>query len=253
MAYSHPTSGVFFLLILGLFEALIVLATAWIRAQTISLPPLLFIPVAFIYFYVLLLSRYYAITTGVLMVDFALGTVILSHAIYAFDGFVLTDVQRVLYKIGGKPGQITLAPFTERLIWGAHLLVSPRGIGWGHEIPHVRSSDSRACGRAEFVLSRLSTLARCRLIAVFVLILYHIDPTLSYGVSSVLNRALYRRAALSVLSYAASFISLNALHCIAGIVLVGTGFSTPADWPPIFGPLSRAYTLQNFWRWVVQL
>jgi hypothetical protein len=242
MTYSQPSSGVFFLL-MGLFEAFIVLGYA---LKPSCYRPLLFIPIAFIPFYVLSLSRSYAIT-GVLMVDFILGTIILLQTVSAFDGFVVTDVQKTLHRIGEKPGQITLAPFTERVIWGVHLLVSPRGIGWGHEIPHARSPDSQACGRAEFVLSRLSTLANCGLIVVFGLILYHIDPTLSYGGSSVLNRALYRRAALSVLSYAVMFILLNTSHCIASIVMVGTGVSTPADWPPIFGPLSRTYTLQNFW------
>jgi hypothetical protein len=242
MPYTQPVSCGFFLLI-GLFEALIVLGYA---LKPSCYRPLLFIPIALIPFYVLSISRSYAIT-GVLMVDFILGTIILLQTVSAFDGFVVTDVQKTLHRVGEKPGQISLAPFTERLIWGAHLLVSPRGIGWGHEIPHARSPESQACGRAEFMFSRLSTLANCGLIVVFVLILYHIDPTLSYGVSSVLNRALHRRAVLSVLSYVVGFVLLNTSHCIASILLVGTGVSTPEDWPPIFGPLSRAYTLQNFW------
>jgi hypothetical protein len=137
---------------------------------------------------------------------------------------------------GEKPGQIIQASFTKRLTWAAHLFVSPRGVGWTHEVPHLpRNPDAHNRDRAAFLISRLFILRRCGLTVLGLAVLYVVDPSVAYGVTRELNQTLLRRLVLCVLSLVISFTSMTGLHCISAIVLVGTGISTPEDWPPLYG------------------
>ncbi|KAJ5559702.1 hypothetical protein N7513_002101 [Penicillium frequentans] len=42
-------------------------------------------------------------------------------------------------------------------------------------------------------------------------------------------------------------ICIDSRYRIASILLVGLGINSPQDWPPLFGRMSDAYTLRNYW------
>jgi hypothetical protein len=48
-------------------------------------------------------------------------------------------------------------------------------------------------------------------------------------------------------------IMITFWHTSLSIIFVASGISRPEDWPPIFGSISDAYTLRNFWGLVRQL
>lgn len=60
--------------------------------------------------------------------------------VYALDGIVIRDVQKVLYHVGEKPGQITSAGFLARFPWACQLQNNPRGINWNYDIPRLRQN-----------------------------------------------------------------------------------------------------------------
>lgn len=44
-----------------------------------------------------------------------------------------------------------------------------------------------------------------------------------------------------------TYLRVNGLYCLAGILAVGSGLSSPEMWPPVFGPLEDSYTVRKFW------
>ncbi|KAJ5814290.1 uncharacterized protein N7503_001040 [Penicillium pulvis] len=42
-------------------------------------------------------------------------------------------------------------------------------------------------------------------------------------------------------------ICIDSRYRMASILLVGLGINSPQDWPPLFGRMSDAYTLRNYW------
>lgn len=44
-----------------------------------------------------------------------------------------------------------------------------------------------------------------------------------------------------------TYLRVNGLYCLAGLLAVGSGLSTPELWPLAFGPLRDSYTVRKFW------
>jgi hypothetical protein len=207
---------------------------------------LLFIPIATIAFYLIFYT-----TVGAPPVDVGIGGAIATQTLFAFDGIVLKDVQKTLNRIGEKPGQITSTPFSKRLAWSWHLHNSPRGVRWAHELshipknhPHLNTPDSKWA----FVFNRFLTLCLCVGIQSAFMVVNAANPALVPGALPLVNQTLYMRA-LSLFGLGLPGLTqMNSLHCIVSIMLVATGISEPADWPPLFGSPAGMWTIQNFWR-----
>jgi hypothetical protein len=232
---------VFSLPLYASFQALILLGytlkPSWYR-------PLLFIPISVVAVYLVFFT-----TTGTIA-DIGLGGAVMTHLAYALDGLVLKDVQKVLCRVGEKPGQMTSAGFMARFAWGWHLHNSPRGVGWHHEIPRLPQnppSYNSSLNRKAFVLSRLYTLVICVAVQVAFLYINAANPALAPGARPLVHQSLYIRVLSTLGLGAPALVNINAQHCAMSVVLVALGISQPADWPPLFGSLKDAYTVQNFW------
>lgn len=249
MSHTRPPSGLFIPLLIT-YEALIVLGFALKPSQY---RPLTVVPIALVIYYILSLSKSFSIT-AVPPLDFTFGVAIFAQAFIAFDGIVFTDVQNTLCRVGEKPGQITSAPLAKRLVWGFDLLLSPRGVGWTHELPGLtKSPGSVTSGRAAPVLLWLSALQTSGAVTVVVILMavYAPDILLSYrdgATPLALNQSLYLKVMYSPSNFVVMFMIVNTAYCILSLMTVEAGISKPTKYhQPFYGPLSSTYTLQNFW------
>ncbi|KAJ3572622.1 hypothetical protein NP233_g2972 [Leucocoprinus birnbaumii] len=237
--------------IIIIYEVLIVIGLA---LKPSRYRPLSIIPIAFTFYQILSLSNESSIT-GMPTADFMIGGIICSHASIALDGIVVTDVQRSLCRVGEQSGKITSASFAKRFIWGLDLLLSPRGVGWTHEIPGigVKVSGTSSYSRKAFISSWLSTLQMSGAVVVVLIGMTRAAPEIliSYvngATPESLNHSLYLRVMYSLSDFVVMFTLVNAAYCAVSIGTVELGISKPVGSPrPFFGPLSSAYSLQNFW------
>jgi hypothetical protein len=173
------------------------------------------------------------------------------QTLFAFDGIVLKDVQKTLYRIDEKPGQITSTPFLTRLAWSWHLHNSPRGVRWAHKLSHIPKNPQHLNtpdSRWGFVFNRFLTLCLCVGISIAFMFVNAANPALVPGALPLVNQSLYIRA-LSLYGLGLPALAhINSIHCILSMMLVATGISQPADWPPLFGSPAGAWTVQNLWR-----
>ena len=225
----------------GLFQALIVLGytlrPSWYR-------PLLFIPIAAI-------SCYLILHTDAGFAGSGIGGAIATHMLFAFDGIVVKDVQQTLHRVGEKPGQILTAPFLERLVWGWHLHNSPRGVRWAHESSHIPTYSATLSTREQkkaFVTSRIFVVVFSVTLQLVFFIINGANAALTPGAPRLVDQSVYVRAMSLVGLAISAHACINALHCMASIILVAAGISEPGDWPPLFGCLTNMYSVQNFWR-----
>ncbi|KAJ3574406.1 hypothetical protein NP233_g1777 [Leucocoprinus birnbaumii] len=238
MPHPRPISPLF-LPLFFLHGSLIVLGFA---SRPSPYRPLLFLPVAFVAYYTVSLSRVCSITT-VPPVDFAAGAWLLVQTISSFNGMVLYDAQKTLYRVVDTPGQITTEPFVERVRWGFDLFMNLRGIGWNHEPRRLpRNPQSLNESRAAFVISRFWTLGELGLVIVALRLVFG-DPNTTSDSS--------RRLHIEILSRLLPLVSLalvgTIVHSISSVAAVGFGISKPAAWPPGIGKFADAYTVGNCW------
>lgn len=95
MSPHRPVAPVSLLPLYGILECLIVFGLALKPSRYRAL---VFLPIALLLAWIVSLSRAYSITGTI--VDVLLGAAIFFHAFYAFNGIVLTDVQRRRYRKG---------------------------------------------------------------------------------------------------------------------------------------------------------
>ncbi|KAJ3563863.1 hypothetical protein NP233_g8663 [Leucocoprinus birnbaumii] len=227
MSYSTRRPSGLFLPLIVAYEAVIMLAYALKLSQY---RPLLFIPVSLILCNIVLLSRSCAIT-AVPPVDFLLGATLLTQAFTAFDGIVLTDVQKTLCRIGETPGHVTSTSFAKRLAWALDLNFSPRGVGWAHEVPGLpKRPDSTLRSKRSFLLSQTYALLKTAIMAVILRAASDLEPMMWYGATPAWDEPLYFRVMASIAA-----------------PVVGVGISQPSEWRPLFGPLDASYTVRNYW------
>ncbi|KAF9450452.1 hypothetical protein P691DRAFT_701161 [Macrolepiota fuliginosa MF-IS2] len=236
------TRSAFSLPLCGLLQGLIVLGYAlrpsWYR-------PLVFVPISLIAYYLTFRSA-----TGT-AADVGLGSGITTQLLFAFNGIILTDVQKTLYRIGEQPGQITSAPFRTRFAWGWHLHNSPRGVRWGHEVAHISKNPpslNPPQNKKAFMFSRISMICLFIGVQATFLVINTANPALAPGATPLYSQSIYIRVLSTLGLGIPGYAQINVLHYIMSVILVAVGISRPVDWPPLFGSPGAIYTVRGFWR-----
>ncbi|TFK75221.1 hypothetical protein BDN72DRAFT_832577 [Pluteus cervinus] len=220
---------------------------------------LLFIPISTFIFHLIYLT-----SKNNPAKDNIMGSVLATYLLTASDYILLTDVQRVLRRVGEKVPisgyQITekievLRPkptFTERIQWGVKLFASPRGIGWTHK-PTQCLRNQQPLGRYRFIQTQL-------LWALLYALLFDIAGI--YRRWAISTQILGPDATGSHLTWT-SFIFWKSLeqfafvvttvshmcnpHNLLSALAVWVGISKQEDWPHLFGNWKEAYTIRRFW------
>jgi hypothetical protein len=166
----------------------------------------------------------------------------------ASDYILLRNRQPELRKIGQKKTTSEMT-FTERLVWAASLIATPRGIGWAHE-PTVHLPPRPRASRRTFLASQLLWI-------LFYFILFGAslthgqgNPCFRVGGPSFAAFGWWWRTTVWV--YIVSVYStMSGLYTIASIVSVAIGLYEPRDWPHLFGSPLDAYTVRKCWGYVL--
>ena len=166
------------------------------------------------------------------------------------DYILLRNRQPELRKIGQKKTTSEMT-FTERFVWAASLLATPRGIGWAHE-PIAYLPPRPTTSRGKFIASQLRWI-------IFYSILFDItrihnqeNPCFRTGGPSLAAFGWWWRTTAWV-HVVTLYCSMSGLYATASVVSVATGFYEPKDWPHLFGSLLNAYTVRKCWGYVLTL
>lgn len=65
--------------------------------------------------------------------------------------------------------------------------------------------------------------------------------------SPVTGREIQIRALLAANKFIPDILYLSSFHDLLAIVFIAAGVDESWEWPPLFGPLSEAYTMRRFW------
>lgn len=165
----------------------------------------------------------------------------------ASDYILLRNRQPELIKIGQKKPTSKMT-FTERLVWAASLLATPRGIGWAHE-PTDRIPPRPTSPRAKFIASQFLWVVFYFTLFDITLILIRENPCFGTGGPSLAAFGWWWRMT-SWLYIVVVYWFLSVLYAAVSIVSVTTGMYKPRDCPHVFGSPLNAYTLRKCWGYV---
>jgi len=176
--------------------------------------------------------------------SFSVGVQLLS----ASDYLLLTDVQRELRLIG-QPKSISDAPLSDRLIWTFKLLTALRGIGWAHEPTTALPPRPTNLTRGQFIVSRVGWVVFYALLFDVGQMLIRHNPSFQDTAPPMAEQTLlWRSWTMFTFLITVPNIFVIGMNLIPSLVFVIAGFSEPSEWPHLFGSLSEAYTIHNFWR-----
>ena len=149
----------------------------------------------------------------------------------------------------------------ERIRFGYFAVYSSRYCGSPFEVPHVPPFDynnpAYVPSRGRLLLDKAKLFIVCYLIADLV------ETTSQPGQNQVLfaphriplfsapnlsyEHLIFRTISTPVI-WTVNYILIQLAQTASALVRVGTGVDNPIVWRPIFGPLSKTYTLRGFWR-----
>ncbi|KAF9048827.1 hypothetical protein BJ165DRAFT_1526244 [Panaeolus papilionaceus] len=240
-----------FILLLGL-----VIQFPHYRRLSSCLRRFLFVPYAWCLVWTILNT-----TTGDPQADVGAGGALATLLLVGFDFLIATDAQRELYPVddtGKRIGQpISEVPLQTRIKWAFQLIGNLRGVGWNFEPRFLLEERSKIgkkeVSRGSFVRRQLIRLIFLAFLDQFGTQLGFINPVFSstYLLSpqtthSGFVRALWRCLGLATFAVT-SYARIGGLHCAMSLVAVSLFNSRIQDWPPLFGSIKDAWTVQHFW------
>ena len=148
-------------------------------------------------------------------------------------------------RLAGK-GEEDHATILSKIIWALRLMTSPRGIGWNWQVRDVSSNpDSHA---RRWVAVRRYALRAVAAYAQKLGVLYVLGVAkylLAEGEGVTGNRLVSVLVGLCVWSW--EYFELNSMYSVAAAMSIAAGACEPWEWPPIFGPISEAWSVRQFW------
>jgi len=182
--------------------------------------------------------------------DFAFSIALMGLVATASDYIFLRNHRPPLRKIGQKKATSEMT-FTERIVWSASLLATPRGIGWAHE-PTAQIPPRPTVSRGKFIASQFLWIIFYCILFDFALLQLQRNPCFRTGGPSLTAFGWWWRTT-AWFHVVTAYCTMSGLCAIQSIISVATGLSEPRDWPHLFGSLRNAYTLRKCWGYVLTM
>jgi len=145
--------------------------------------------------------------------------------------------------------------------WAAVMLIhSARYVGTRYEVKNVPSFSRKdrdyVPSRGKFLLRSMIGLILAYLFLDLVDILPHPDievqwPKAKEGIFSRLSEVdveeFVMRSSGVLVTWIATYCIISAEYHFAALIAVGSGFSEPRSWPPMFGSFADAWSIRQFW------
>lgn len=199
---------------------------------------------------ILLSIAYYLITkttTGDIAGDLGLGSGILTQLMTQLDNMFLTDPDTLVGDYDRqKQLKITKQPLKARISFASNLFVNPRGIGYLQK-PRYSKGLLTSTPRWTFVRARITKVVFYGLAECATYALNASNPGMT-NTKGLLSEASFLWRALGVACFGlAGYARIDALHCFLSALVVALGWSTPENWPNLFGSPLEAWSVQQFW------
>ncbi|KAJ7231167.1 membrane bound O-acyl transferase family-domain-containing protein [Mycena haematopus] len=208
---------------------------------------LLFLPIPPLTVYVLLS------TTGAFNPDYLLGLAWLLLFWFSSDYILLTDVQRTLRQVSpahrsASKESIEEASLWRRGLWAIALLTSPRGVGWAHE-PTTALPAHPAVGTSRVIFIARRLWKALQLFILHDLANLHVRYNAMFRPDGPGWRADgWAWRAVVVLGWGlSSYTAMMLVSTLLSVASVACGFSSPEEWPSLFGAPREAYTIRRLW------
>jgi hypothetical protein len=230
-------------LIGGLCQLILLLALVHGGRPTARYNWIFFIPIFILCIYLLFFCR----PGNPMSAAVVLGTHV-NLILTASDYILLRNRQPELRKIGQKKATSEMT-FKERLMWAASLLATPRGIGWAHE-PIDQIPPRPTASRRKFIASKFLWIIFYYILWDVAMIPVRGNPCFKIGGPSLAAFGWWRRTV--VWSHMVTlYCAMSVANAITSIIFVAAGLYEPRDCPHMFGSLLNAYTLRNWWGYVL--
>ncbi|EUC49779.1 hypothetical protein COCMIDRAFT_32796 [Bipolaris oryzae ATCC 44560] len=178
-------------------------------------------------------------------------------------GITWSDIQRHSGKAGTTPDPSSdTTPFVRKLVHGARLVISLRGVETAWETKntpqHPSSLGHGGGSRTRFLIRQGSILAWQYLFLDVMLEVTMREPRentdkfyrpgIEYEYWNLTGEQWFVRAFTPFVSwFVVSRLLLDSTWRALSILFVGSGLASPRSWRPLFGSMWEAYTLRNFW------
>ncbi|KIM42132.1 hypothetical protein M413DRAFT_70942 [Hebeloma cylindrosporum] len=162
----------------------------------------------------------------------------------ASDYILLRNHQPEFRKIGQTKATSEMT-LTERLVWGASLIATARGIGWAHE-PTAQIPPRPTASRRKFIASQVLWIIFYSILLDIALFQLQQNPCFRTGGPSITAFGWGWRTRVWF-HIVAVYCTMSGLYATASIAGVATGLYEPGDWPHLFGSPCDAYTLRKCW------
>ena len=176
--------------------------------------------------------------------DFTFSMALIGLIPTASDYILLRNYQPALRKTSQRKATSEMT-FTERLVWAASLLFSPRGIGWAHE-PTAQTAPQPKASQGKFIASQFLWIIFYSILFDIALFQLQQNPCFRSGGPSLTAFGWWWRTTVWF-HVVAAYCTLSGLYATMSIVFVATGLYEPRDWPHLFGSLRDAYTVRKCW------
>ncbi|KAF7296400.1 BTB domain-containing protein [Mycena chlorophos] len=144
---------------------------------------------------------------------------------------------------------IRTKPLLERVEWAVGLFCTVgRGAGWAHgrQARHASQTPDSELSRPRFVLSQIPRLLFQ--ILLFDLMNIHARWNPAFCARLGLTSVGLGWRVLGTLGWATGAMAgMSAEHVLLSIIFVGSGYSQPRDWPPLFGGFEDLASVRGFW------
>ena len=139
-----------------------------------------------------------------------------------------------------------------KLKWAAAFIINLRGVRWSHEVKNVPRQSRRLSRRKFMVVTVCDTIFMLvmtdMLLQLSIRVFWSPEQAIVDSKHLTIRDANWRWNFIKTLTFAAGpYFFMRMQYDIFALVAVAAGISQPDDWPSLFGKVSDATSVRQFW------